>query len=902
MTDRLAYPSRLVIAIISLMITVPGSSGDQWTHSRRLPAIGHSAGPVYQEPVCNSANDSPRRLPVATIETKNGRLPRVEFDGLYQFPRVTVEQPSQQWFPPQRNTRRLPAISHEDAGLGSYYDDWPRGGPLHMQPARETAQAVSFPRCAAPEAALSQPSQPTVSPPSSQPLETPQHRVPEPPHTQEPPRTQEPQYTQVEEKTRRLPAIAAEPAYRPIHNGSHPHESAIVVQRQSRDSAVLAMADHADDLVQHGFVLARRGAIHSARAEFISALGLIAQTLDAKDGGKSRSEALAAGLRALREADDFRVRGSQLAAEMNLAGIVAAHRTPVLDNMPLDNVTPLIASQRYCSYARDRLSTAIEGVPPGSKAAFGLGKAYLVLGDDTTRTQLASAPKAMAVYQAAIVADPRNHMAANELGVLLAQYGQFDEASRALQHSLSVYPTPQTWHNLAVVQDRLGDHSMAGLAHQRGLAFSGQQPAEQNHLPVVWVTPEEFARSNPEQPHYAAPRSRAPQQPTRPSGQTPRSASATWWQKHASAETGQDTSDVKVKLCQALVPENGSPDCVPCGHRHPNTACGPCETTAFGTYGHGEYIGPSRTAHVAEYRLRADDQLEFVYRLTRDESATPYRLNVGDTIVVESMTDPNIRRGGIPDGRGLVIQPDGTITLPMLGQVRAARLTVNELRESLNEQYRKYVRDPQITVTPLEVNTRLEDLRAAVDSRYGQGGQSRRARVTPEGSIQLPAIGSVPAQGLTIGELKREIDERYAQIVDGVEVSPMLTERAPRYVYVIGEVRSSGRFALEGPTTVMQAMAMAGSWNVGADLRRVIVFRRTEDWRLIATKLNIQSALLGKNACPAGEIMLRDSDLVLVPKSSILLTDDLINLVFTRGIYGVLPVGFGWELATASTL
>jgi polysaccharide export outer membrane protein len=85
-------------------------------------------------------------------------------------------------------------------------------------------------------------------------------------------------------------------------------------------------------------------------------------------------------------------------------------------------------------------------------------------------------------------------------------------------------------------------------------------------------------------------------------------------------------------------------------------------------------------------------------------------------------------------------------------------------------------------------------------------------------------------------------------------------------------------------------------------LRHIIVFRRTEDWRLIATKLNIQDALQGRTACPAGEIMLRDSDLVLVPKSSILLTDDLIELVFTRGIYGVLPVGFGWELARASTL
>lgn len=700
------------------------------------------------------------------------------------------------------------------------------------------------------------------------------------------------------EDVKRLPYIRAASVGRSTESGSYPHPNARTLHRESPDSAMVAMAAHADKLAQHGFVLARRGAIYSARAEFVSALGLIAQTLDAKDRGKYHSEALASGLRALREADDFRVKGSHVAAELNLAGIVAAHRTPVLDDVPLSNLTPLIARQRYCSYARERLAAAMDNVPPGSKAAFGLGKAYLVLGEDTTRDQLANAPKAMAAYQAAIVADPRNYLAANELGVLLAQYGQFDEAIRALHHSLSVYPTPETRHNLAVIQERLGDTTAANIARQRGISFAGRQPTNQDRVSVLWVTPEQFARSNPEQPNYVFPRTQR-QQPTHPARQMPRSTSATWWQQAAAETTAVASS---VKLCQALVPASATSGGASYGGRVQNSNCISYGADAFGPYGQGEYIGPARSTHVAEYRLRVDDQLEFVYRLTREESATPYRLNVGDMIVVESVTDAAINRGTISDGQGLVIQPDGTITLPMLGQVRAGRLTVEELRKSLNAQYKKYVRDPQITVTPLKVNTRLEDLRAAVDSRYGQGGQSRSARVTPEGTIQLPAIGSVPAQGLTIDELKREIDERYAQIVDGVEVSPLLTQRAPRYIYVVGEVRSPGRFAAEGPTTVMQSIAMAGSWNVGADLRRVIVFRRTEDWRLIATQLNIHGALQGKTACPAGEIMLRDSDLVLVPKSSILRADDLINLVFTRGVYGVLPVGFGWELSRASTL
>ena len=122
------------------------------------------------------------------------------------------------------------------------------------------------------------------------------------------------------------------------------------------------------------------------------------------------------------------------------------------------------------------------------------------------------------------------------------------------------------------------------------------------------------------------------------------------------------------------------------------------------------------------------------------------------------------------------------------------------------------------------------------------------ARVTPEGSIALLRLGSVPAQGLTLGELKHELDERYAMEVEGLEVTPVLLTRAPRYIYVVGEVRTPGRFTLEGPTTLMQAIGLAGGWNVGANLRQVVIFRRGDDWRLIATMLDIRETLLRQSS------------------------------------------------------
>ncbi len=340
-------------------------------------------------------------------------------------------------------------------------------------------------------------------------------------------------------------------------------------------------------------------------------------------------------------------------------------------------------------------------------------------------------------------------------------------------------------------------------------------------------------------------------------------------------------------LCQALGPAAPCPisavDCSSCPPGHWCRGWEWARARNWQAFAQGEYVGHARLPHVPDYRLRVDDVLELVYRRTRQKTATPYELNVGDEIRVESFTDPDLNRD-------LIIQPDGTITLRLLGQVEATGLTVEQLREKLDERYEQYYKLPAITVTPLLVNSKLNDLVYSVDARYGQGGLNRQARVTPAGNIALPVLGTVYVQGLTLPELQEELNQRYQQAIEGIEVIPVLLARAPRFVYVLGEVGNPGRYELTGPTTVMQAIAMAGSWNVGSDLRQVVVFRRGDDWRLLATRLNVGPALHGNQPCPTGEIWLNDSDIVLVPKSPLLRADEFIEMAFTRGIYGVFPL------------
>jgi polysaccharide export outer membrane protein len=369
-----------------------------------------------------------------------------------------------------------------------------------------------------------------------------------------------------------------------------------------------------------------------------------------------------------------------------------------------------------------------------------------------------------------------------------------------------------------------------------------------------------------------------------------------------------------IALCQAIEPVPAgvaSPvPCNTCGNacQRPisgvdclsGTGCGEPRWNAWGpipwqAFAQGEYAGPAREPHVHEYRLRTDDEIDFIYVLTREDLARPYQLEVGDSLRIESVLDPALNRE-------LVVQADGTIDLMLLGEVRVARRTVADIRKDLNEQYKKYYKVTDINVTRLKTQTRLEDLRAAVDARFGNGGQGKRVRVTPEGTISLPVIGVVPATGLTLEEIKQEVDERYREYVDGIEVTPILSLRAPRYIFVLGEVRNPGRFDLTGPTTAIQSIALAGGWNNGGNLRQVVVFRRAEDWRLLATLLDVRGALYAERPQPADEIWLRDADVVVVPKTCIRRLDDMAELVFTNGVYRVFPLSFGAQIInTGST-
>jgi polysaccharide biosynthesis/export protein len=56
--------------------------------------------------------------------------------------------------------------------------------------------------------------------------------------------------------------------------------------------------------------------------------------------------------------------------------------------------------------------------------------------------------------------------------------------------------------------------------------------------------------------------------------------------------------------------------------------------------------------------------------------------------------------------RTVPVRPDGKITLPLLNDIQAVGLTPMELASAISEQLKKYINNPQVTVSVAEINSR----------------------------------------------------------------------------------------------------------------------------------------------------------------------------------------------------
>jgi polysaccharide export outer membrane protein len=140
---------------------------------------------------------------------------------------------------------------------------------------------------------------------------------------------------------------------------------------------------------------------------------------------------------------------------------------------------------------------------------------------------------------------------------------------------------------------------------------------------------------------------------------------------------------------------------------------------------------------------------------------------------------------------------------------------------------------------------------------------SRVVNVRPDGKISLPLIGDLQAAGLTAEQLRDEVTKKLkVYYKEPPQVSVIVRQVNSYAIYILGEVRSPGRYVVKTGTTFLQAVTLAGGFTDFAATNRIMVRRRGKKGaKETVIHIRYKDVIAGKQ----DNILLKPGDTLIVP-------------------------------------
>lgn len=282
--------------------------------------------------------------------------------------------------------------------------------------------------------------------------------------------------------------------------------------------------------------------------------------------------------------------------------------------------------------------------------------------------------------------------------------------------------------------------------------------------------------------------------------------------------------------------------------------------------------------------LRPGDVVQISYYLTPTDGTTIYRVNPGDILSVEVAGHPDLAN------ERAIVAPDGSLSLSLVGPIKASGETIDDLTSRIRLLYTlENIRNPRVSVGIVERTSRAKELIEQL-LRPGTGGVIT-ITVLEDLRIQVPLIGSVDLNR-PIGEVREIVRRGYRErFGDELEVVVNVRERAPRSVYVLGEVQEANAVELAEGMTPLMAVAAAGGLTKEADAKRIVLIRFDEQRNYQYWLLNMKDGLTDINY-QGNYVHLRPNDIVFVPLSAI----DEVNLFIEKFVKEGLPTSLQAQL------
>lgn len=153
---------------------------------------------------------------------------------------------------------------------------------------------------------------------------------------------------------------------------------------------------------------------------------------------------------------------------------------------------------------------------------------------------------------------------------------------------------------------------------------------------------------------------------------------------------------------------------------------------------------------------------------------------------------------------------------------------------------------------------------------YGESDLTTDLRVSGNGDLNLPIVGSVAVQGLTLAQAQEQIARVYvdAEIFIRPQISLRVIEYSKKEISVLGQVGKQGKITLppeSAAISIVEAITAAGGFTriAKSDSVRVTTRNQSGGKSETLTTINVEALIRGSS----NEVyMVRPGDVIFVPE------------------------------------
>ena len=285
----------------------------------------------------------------------------------------------------------------------------------------------------------------------------------------------------------------------------------------------------------------------------------------------------------------------------------------------------------------------------------------------------------------------------------------------------------------------------------------------------------------------------------------------------------------------------------------------------------------------AEYLIGVGDEIEIMYYIDPNSESAEYLIDTEDKLHVEFDYYPKLNKE-------VKVRPDGFITLPRVGDIKAVGLRPRDLAARITGLFEPFFTRPNATVEIVDFNVKVNKLKNAVTTTTR--GESKQVTVRPDGKVSLPYVHDVLAKDLTCRELSEALTKEYRKFVRNVSIAVAVLQAHSNRAYLLGEVKNSDFYELAGPITLTQLIAIAGGFSEYANTHQIVLIRRSKNGKPTARLVDM-NAIIGNGKADSDPII-RQYDVVFVPRTKISQAALIMDAMSI--FWNIIPVRFSYSL------